>query len=217
MTHPEQLNVNESGFENTESEEDMRKNDLESAENRADYILNEFGLDWESLEEKHSLDVGAGGAEFSQIGKKHGVEIIALDRDPNLATDGKGPPREVDYVKGFARDLPFKDEDFDFVFSHAAPPMIGVMNKEEVVETIAEIQRVLKPKGEFRFGPVGLLANIFTEDELFSKEEQQNFDTEERVQRVREKSLEFLQSVNPDIVEHTDDGKSYYSLVKKEK
>ena len=56
MTNPEQLNTNEFESENTESDEDMRKNDWESAEKRADYSVNEFGLDWESLEDKNSLE-----------------------------------------------------------------------------------------------------------------------------------------------------------------
>ena len=67
-------------------------------------------------------------------------------------------------------------------------------------------------------------ANIFDDNELFTPEEEENFTTNERIQRIKEKSIQYLKSINPNfeqIIEKENelfDPKciGYYKLTKSE-
>ncbi len=203
------------------------REEREEPEKYAEFILKRLGLTWEELKGRKVLDVGAGEAEFVKIAQEHGVDAVAFDFDPfhvikdrHYGVDNRPPKwwKKVNYVRGIADALPFADESFNFVVSHAAPPTIGTVEgkkgREQIKIVIQEVKRVLKKGGEFRFGPVGAMAHVFEASELFSEAEEERFSTEERIQRVQEKSMEFFKSIDPGIEEHKKDEESFYSLIK---
>lgn len=57
------------------------------------------------------------------------------------------------FVVGDAKRLPFADNSFDLLLSHASPPTTWTSD-EEIVQVISEFGRVLNDGGEARFGPV---------------------------------------------------------------
>ena len=71
------------------------------------------------------------------------------------------------------------------------------------MKVISEAKRILKEGGEFRFGPGNLHAPIFDDPErpLFTDQERENLTTDEKVARIRGKSIEFLQSIDEGIQE----------------
>ena len=190
---------------------------------RAEAILHDLGMTWEQLQDKKVLDIGAGLAEFAQEAKKHSINVVSLEKQPEIWEEGT-PSKDVPYIQGDAKTLPFQDNSFDVILSRAAPPTIS-HEKDQIIQVLKEVNRVLKIGGEFHFGPGNLNATVFTSEELFTPEETQSFSTEQRIKRIREKSIEFLQQINPNIEERatTNDSSSirdfsdhYYILRKEE-
>lgn len=171
--------------------------------------LNDLGLNWDSLKEKFTLDIGAGSAIIAETAKKKGIEVVSLDKSPEMWTEREGIKLpDVPYIKANAEQLPFQDETFDFVISHAGP-LSNVSTKEGVVKMLKEAERVLKNGGEIRFGPSNLNANIFSSEELFTPWEDESFTTEQRIERIGEKAIEFLKSINSNIKRESIKDPSY--------
>jgi SAM-dependent methyltransferase len=166
-------------------------------EDRAKYVLKNLGLSIENLRGKKVVDLGAGKAELAQWAKEQTINIICLD---NFAGYERNVPKGIDYVEGEADKLPFPDESLDLIISHGSPPGIS-QDREEVIRIVNEAERALGSNGEFRFGPGSLHPAIFKEGELFTPEEEKEFSTEDRMQRIRENSLELLKSISPNITE----------------
>ncbi|MBI3442415.1 MAG: class I SAM-dependent methyltransferase [Candidatus Sungbacteria bacterium] len=178
---------------------------MEREEQWAKEYLTDLGIEsWEFLRGKKILDLGAGLGKFADIAKTHGIEVISMEKDLNFwkMVEFDVPSRDVPLVQGDAEHLPFADASFDLIISRAAPPTIS-QSKEEVVKVISEARRVLKEGGEFRFGPGNLLAFIFDDPErpLFTDQERESLTTDEKVARIRGKSIEFLQSIDEGIQE----------------
>lgn len=172
-----------------------------TAEAWSEFVLTRLGLTWNQLKGKKILDVGAGLAEVEQAAKKRGIEVVSVDQSPGTYREqGEVIPHDVLYLEADAAKLPFEDNTFDLIISHAAPPIISG-SKEEVKAVILEARRVLKPGGEFRFGIGNLSANIFDDRELWTKEEEEMLSVDDRIKRIRSKSLEFLQSIDANITE----------------
>ncbi|MFA6215511.1 MAG: methyltransferase domain-containing protein [Patescibacteria group bacterium] len=105
---------------------------------------------------KKILDVGAGAAQFAKWAKEHRVstEIYSLEpRKENLTGKDKS-------VVAQAEAIPFADESFDLVVSNAAIPNVytgegnGDTAKEKVMNSLAEMVRVIRPGGEIRLARV---------------------------------------------------------------
>lgn len=206
--------------ESTPSIESVDENREEIVEKEAIEDLKDLGLDFNYLKDKLTLDIGAGSAKVAEAAKKKGVEIISLDINPEMWTEEGTKLPDVPYVKASAEKLPFDNETFDLVISHAGP-FSNIPSKEIVAKIIAEAKRVLKEGGEFRFGPGNLNANIFTSEELFTPEEEESFTIEQRIERIGEKSIEFLKSIDPNITQegirepsHDFPSKHFYILRK---
>ncbi len=194
------------------SDERTEKNIVKDQEEK-EYIenyLTAVGLDWEDLENKKVLEIGAGLASFAQEAKKKNIDVTSLEKNPGLWEDEGQPSQETPYIQSDASELPFKEESFDYIFSKAAPPIIS-SNKKEVKHILKEAERVLKEGGEFHFGPADLDASIFSEEEL-NKEVDGIFqdinNTKERKKIIKNKSIEFLKSINSNIDYHQKKKKS---------
>ncbi len=185
----------------------------EQEKERAEKYFEVLDLDWEYLKDKKIAEIGAGIGNFAAEAKKHGIDVIALEGYPDNREEQEKVSENVCYVVGNAREIPFKDESLDLVIAHAAPPII-VSTKEEARVIIKEAMRVLKEGGELRFGPAPLYANIFETEELFTKEEEESFSTEERIARIGEKSFEFLKTIDPNVTLNKEEGANYYSIIK---
>lgn len=172
-------------------------------EARANYILGRLGLSWEDLKGKRILDVGAGSAEFGAAARTKGVDVVSLDRQLG---DSDGPPyQKQGYVVGTADRLPFADESFDMVLSHASVPLLA-SNRREVLCFVEEIRRVLKKGGECRFGPVGMGGALFPQDETAGVEDRfEGMSEDEAVQETSLRTTAVFREMIPGIQNSTDD------------
>jgi ubiquinone/menaquinone biosynthesis C-methylase UbiE len=113
--------------------------------------IEDLGLNWKKLRGKRVLDLGAGQADFALGAKKRGIEVISLDQEFGGNYPDKKLPQGVPYIVANMLDgIPLPDEDVDLIVSRAGLPE---MTPEELEKLINETKRVLKPGGEFRFGP----------------------------------------------------------------
>ncbi len=162
-------------------------------ERRALEELNDLGLRMEDMIGKKTLDIGAGDAAIGQAAHRRGIDVVSLDTKPPVSQD-------IPYVIASAEKLPFEDESFDYVISHAGPLVIAP-SREIMIKVLQEARRVLKEGGQLRFGPGNLNANIFTSEELFTPKEEEQFTTEQRIERIGQKALEFLHSIDDSITQ----------------
>ncbi len=197
-----------------ESNENVAEVEKEAVRN-----LKDLGLDFGYLKNKLTLDIGAGAAEIAAVAKNKGIEVVSLDLNPGMwAAQGVKIP-DVPYVRASAEAMPFPDKKFDLIISHAGPLSI-VPSKKLIASIITEAKRVLKDGGELRFGPGNLNSEVFTTEELFSQEEMTLFTREQRIERIEQKSLEFLKSLDPRITQEKIDepsgdlAKHFYRLKK---
>ena len=114
--------------------------------------------------EKEVLDCGAGGA-CPPLGlfAENGYKTLGIEFDDSQLEKADRFAKEhnlkLNILKGDMRKLPFKDESISFVYSYNS---IFHMKKEDVLKSIDELKRVLKPGGllfvnflsvnDFRYG-----------------------------------------------------------------
>lgn len=91
----------------------------------------------ERLPEGRILDIGAGTGAANRLFADR--DIVALDPSEPMLSLNDAPEKHV----GVGESLPFEDGTFDAVFS-----AFVVRNLDSVDETLAEIDRVLKPGGK---------------------------------------------------------------------
>lgn len=96
------------------------------------------------------LEIGAGtGLNFPYYTDR-AEEILAIEPDPHMLKRAvalaEHAPRPIELRQARAEDLPFEDDSFDTAV--AGWVMCTV---EDLPKSLAEIRRVLKPGGEFRF------------------------------------------------------------------
>jgi ubiquinone/menaquinone biosynthesis C-methylase UbiE len=95
----------------------------------------------------YALDDGCGGGRYSVALKKMGCrKVVGLDVSPDAIAQARQrnpfKPDEVDFVNASVLELPFENEQFDFVFSN------GVLHHTVSTEKgLQEIYRVLKKGG----------------------------------------------------------------------
>jgi ubiquinone/menaquinone biosynthesis C-methylase UbiE len=119
----------------------------------------------------HVLEVGCGtGSLIVQLKRSHpATDVVGLDPDPKaLARARRKAARaavSIQLDQGFGDELPYPDASFDRVFSSL---MFHHVPTDQKGNTLREVQRVLKPGGEFHMldfegpekGAQGLLARI---------------------------------------------------------
>ncbi|MDP1689041.1 MAG: class I SAM-dependent methyltransferase [bacterium] len=193
------------------NDEEIPEGEIEPAlEEEATSDLKDLGLSWEQLKGKKVLDIGAGPGVIAEVAKKKGIEVVSLDMNPEMWKNEGKQIFDVPYVKADAEKLPFIDNSFDVVISHAGPLTLG-SSKEFIIEALREAKRILKPNGEIHFGPGNIAADLFEENELFAQGEQDKLTMEERIARIGERSKEFLINSGFDVIqEDIKDGKQDY-------
>ena len=88
------------------------------------------------------LDLGSGPGTYTRILARRGYECIGLDYSHNVTKRAKEKHTTGRYLQGEAYHLPFRDRSFDALLC------VGVLQSLTAAKTaIAEIRRVLKPKG----------------------------------------------------------------------
>ena len=95
------------------------------------------------------LEIGLGvGTNWEYLAED--VEYSGIEPDPHMLKRARAHAEEqgltLDLHLAGAESLPFEDETFDVVFETLTFCSVG-----DVPAGLAEIQRVLKPRGEFRF------------------------------------------------------------------
>ena len=100
---------------------------------------------------KRILDVATGTADLAiALTKLHPSEIVGLDLSAQMLEMGQKKINDkqlnsrITLVKGDSENLPFQDNSFD-----AITVAFGVRNFENLSKGLAEINRVLKPGGQF--------------------------------------------------------------------
>lgn len=136
---------------------------------------------WETI-----LDLGAGTAqEFSREYDKKGYGGKVVSIDPNLGipwSKEKERYLEEEYehrlkgrleanqntVAGLSQNLPFKDKSFDSVLALFSMPK-WVTEREDIINSVAEIVRVLNVGGEAKIYPIHETINKEVMEEALNK------------------------------------------------
>jgi ubiquinone/menaquinone biosynthesis C-methylase UbiE len=100
------------------------------------------------------LDIGCGtGTLLVKLKQQYRTaQVIGLDPDPKALRRARIKAARADvsvqFDRGFANELPYKQESFDRVFSSF---MFHHLNKQERENMLREVLRVLQPGGSFHF------------------------------------------------------------------
>ncbi|MEA1993494.1 MAG: class I SAM-dependent methyltransferase [Euryarchaeota archaeon] len=91
------------------------------------------------LKEGNVLDVGCGLGYHSQFLREHGFEVYGMDISKNMIAQGlqQGTVAE-------ASALPYRSSSFDNVIS-----IFGALNHTDIPKFAKELERVLRPEGQF--------------------------------------------------------------------
>lgn len=136
------------------------------------WYMEDLGLSPEDLKKK-ILDVGAGSAQFAKWAKEHGIS----DTIYSLESKGEELKERNKSVVAAAEEMPFADESFDIVVSHAAIPNVYIRSENietKVYNSLREMMRVLKQGGEARLSPV-LMGDAFRPDKVLFDSIEESF------------------------------------------
>lgn len=109
------------------------------------------------------LEIGAGtGANFAHY--QDGLEVVATEPDPYMMRRAEAKAAEskarIELKQASAAKLPFEDASFDTVVG-----TLVMCSVDDQAKALAEVRRVLKPTGEYRFfehvrydNPIGALS-----------------------------------------------------------
>jgi SAM-dependent methyltransferase len=90
------------------------------------------------------LDLGCGYGRDTRFFRRSGLSALGLDLSSEAIATARQSDAQADFLVGDACDLPFHDEEFHIVFSHA---FIHLFDERERACIIKEAHRVLKPGG----------------------------------------------------------------------
>lgn len=134
--------------------------------------MSNLGLTTSDLKGK-VLDVGAGDAKLAkELKDKVDAKITSVD-------DYTNKPEQDGLITADVRDLPFEDNTFDTVISHASIPHIfslyydfgspessEIIMKNYMLKALKEIIRVLKPGSKAVMAPIGIAYNYESQKAL---------------------------------------------------
>jgi len=195
-------------------EQPQIENKDQKIEKRAEEILSDLDLKIEDLNGKAVLDIGAGNADIAKAANKKGAKVFSLEQNLEFVKQGNEDfsTEGANYVEAKAEQTPFKNESFDLLISHGAPPSISA-TKEEIKKVIDEGNRVLKKGGEWRVGQGYLSAAAFTDLNL-----PKEMPMQERIAAIKDDGYKYLKEIWPGKVEEIQKGEEadqmYYKLTK---
>ncbi len=91
------------------------------------------------------LDAGCGPGRESMVFHQKGIHVIGVDLSEGLLKVAKERNPEVEFVKANFLQLPFNDDTFDGVWSHAS--LVHLETIGDVQKALVEFYRVLKQGG----------------------------------------------------------------------
>ena len=104
----------------------------------------------EDFSGKEVLELGCGnGKSLAGIIETKPLKLVGLDFSEIAIRIAKERfPKGIEFIRGECQDLPFKNNEFDFVIANH---VIGAMQKSDREKSIKEINRVLKKGGKLIF------------------------------------------------------------------
>jgi 2-polyprenyl-3-methyl-5-hydroxy-6-metoxy-1,4-benzoquinol methylase len=94
------------------------------------------------------LDLGCNWGRWTIAAARAGWRVTGIDRGKKAVRAARRVAEQLgldaEYVLGDVRELPFRDESFDAVFSYS---VLQHLAKDDVRTVVAEIRRVLRPGG----------------------------------------------------------------------
>lgn len=107
------------------------------------------------------LDLCAGTGDLARLIKKQQPKSIVtgVDFSEKMLEIAKNKGEDINYIQADATNLPFLDNEFDFVTMG-----FGLRNIQNAEKAVGEVYRVLKPNGKFLhldFGNKNLFSRIF--------------------------------------------------------
>jgi len=139
--------------------EDFRSHEAENEKRDQEELFQSYFYDLALSPEdfgKLILDVGGGRGGFASWAREHNLSDDIYTLDPELKTDEKNK-----LFAGRVEELPFQNEVFDLVVSHASIPQLfsggryEELDKKQLVESaVNEMLRVLRTEGEIRLAPL---------------------------------------------------------------
>ncbi|WP_163997515.1 class I SAM-dependent methyltransferase [Pyxidicoccus caerfyrddinensis] len=112
-------------------------------------VLPPAGTSW------RVLDAGGGGGKFSARFAEAGHQVTVLDISAGMLVKAKeylaskGLLERCSFIEGTVADLPFKDAEFDLVFSEGDPVSYCL---DQYPKAMSELVRVVKPGGPVIMG-----------------------------------------------------------------
>jgi demethylmenaquinone methyltransferase/2-methoxy-6-polyprenyl-1,4-benzoquinol methylase len=92
------------------------------------------------------LDLCCGSGQATQILVQFSQNVVGLDASPRSIQRAQHNVPQADYVEAFAEQMPFGENEFDWVHTSAA---MHEMNPTQLRQILSEVYRVLKPGGIF--------------------------------------------------------------------
>lgn len=121
--------------------EDFSVNQKEKNQKNREEMYEFVGKD---LSGKRVLDLCCGDGIDADYYKNMGSEVIGIDSSEKLISLAKEKYKNINFIESLAENLPFKDLQFDAVFSKYA-----IMTSKDMKPIFDEVYRVLKKRGEF--------------------------------------------------------------------
>ncbi|KTG10049.1 ubiquinone biosynthesis methyltransferase UbiE [Haloprofundus marisrubri] len=112
---------------------------------RSESIAARFGDEFRAaLPGKRVLDVGCGPGADSETFSAAGYDVTGIDLTPSFVESAHESVPAASFVRGDMRELPFRDETFDGVWSCASFHHVG---RSDAPGILREFERVLAPDG----------------------------------------------------------------------
>lgn len=92
------------------------------------------------------LDIATGPGYVAGAAAERGADVIGVDFAPNMVAEARKLHPQATFQEGDAENLPFPDESFDAVVIS-----FGMLHVSRPEVVLAEVQRVMRPRGRFAF------------------------------------------------------------------
>ncbi len=115
---------------------------------------------FEASKDKKVLDAGAGTGRLTMKLFSAGADVTALDFSPDMLEKLQKKNPDIKTVEGDVENMPFEDDQFDFVFSS-----LTLVHLKKIIPFLDECYRVLKDEGKLILVNVHYRRPMLLEDE----------------------------------------------------